>query len=99
MLDVREIRDCSSAGLGAVPNELISAKENLPIHTQFSVSLQSVAGSNVSDYWIRYLYFSLLALEYEAGGNKRERKTDPVLSELMDTQGKVLDSKILYHTF
>lgn len=65
MLDVSEIRDCSNAGLGAVPNELSSAKENLPVHRQFSVSLQSVAQNNVSGYWIRYLSFSFFALEYE----------------------------------
>lgn len=74
-LDGSEIRHYSSVGLGSVPNELSSAylpaKENLPIHTQFRTSSQSIAGNNVCSYRIRYLF---LCLYHNTRGAKKERK-------------------------
>lgn len=64
LLGGRDIRHGSSTGLGALPSEQssanLSAKENLPAHTQLSVALQSVAGNNVSSYRSdRYLFLCL----------------------------------------
>lgn len=85
--------------LGAVPNELSSA--NLPalVRPQLSISLQSATGNNVSSYWIRYLSFPLLLLEYE--GEKRGEKERQISfhANLWRPKEKHLTQKILYHTF